>query len=103
MIRLAFRAPAEQAELVLAALIELAPTGVELVDGEGFTEFAVYGAPGERPSFPEGPAAVGGAGAAGGRRREGLRARGAGQLGGEGELLPPPAPVTDDAQVAPVV
>src|SRR3954469_15230441 len=60
MIRLAFRAPAEQAEIVLAALIELAPSGVEQVDGEGFTEFALYGAPGELPSFPEGEADVGG-------------------------------------------
>src|SRR3954465_13496038 len=60
MIRLAFRAPAEQAEIVLAALIELAPSGVEEVDGEGFTEFALYGAPGELPAFPEGEAEVGG-------------------------------------------
>jgi ribosomal protein L11 methyltransferase len=45
---------------VLAALIEIAPTGVEQVDGDGFTEFAVYGAPGELPSFPEGEADVGG-------------------------------------------
>src|SRR4051812_41783011 len=60
MIRLAFRAPAEQAEIVLAALIELAPSGVEQVDGDGVTEFAVYGAPGELPSFPEGDADVGG-------------------------------------------
>jgi ribosomal protein L11 methyltransferase len=60
LIRLAFRAPAEQAEIVLAALIELAPSGVEEVDGDGFTEFAVYGAPGELPSFPEGDAEVGG-------------------------------------------
>jgi ribosomal protein L11 methyltransferase len=45
---------------VLAALIEIAPTGVEQVDGEGFTEFAVYGAPGELPSFPDGEADVGG-------------------------------------------
>jgi ribosomal protein L11 methyltransferase len=45
---------------VLAALLELAPTGVEEVDGEGFTEFALYGAPGELPSFPEGEAEVGG-------------------------------------------
>src|SRR3954470_21983338 len=60
MIRLAFRAPAEQAAIVLAALIDIAPTGVEQVDGEGFTEFAVYGAPGELPSFPEGEAEVGG-------------------------------------------
>jgi ribosomal protein L11 methyltransferase len=60
VIRLAFRAPAEQAEIVLAALIEIAPMGVEQVDGDGVTEFAVYGAPGELPSFPEGQAEVGG-------------------------------------------
>ena len=60
MIRLAFRAPADQAEIVLAALIELAPSGVEQVDGEGFTEYALYGAPGELPAFPEGEADVGG-------------------------------------------
>src|SRR4051794_34842755 len=60
MIRLAFRAPADQAEIVLAALIELASSGVEEVDGHGFTEFAVYGAAGELPSFPEGEAEVGG-------------------------------------------
>jgi ribosomal protein L11 methyltransferase len=60
LIRLAFRAPADQAEIVLAALIELAPSGVEEVDGESFTEFALYGAPGELPSFPEGEAEVGG-------------------------------------------
>jgi ribosomal protein L11 methyltransferase len=60
VIRLAFRAPANQAEIVLAALIELAPSGVEQVDGDDFTEFALYGAPGELPSFPEGEAEVGG-------------------------------------------
>jgi ribosomal protein L11 methyltransferase len=60
VIRLAFRAPAEAAEQVLAALLELAPSGVEQVDGDGFTEFALYGAPGELPSFPEGRADVGG-------------------------------------------
>jgi ribosomal protein L11 methyltransferase len=59
-VRLAFRAPADQAEIVLAALIDIAPSGVEQVDGDGFTEFAVYGAPGELPSFPEGEAEVGG-------------------------------------------
>jgi ribosomal protein L11 methyltransferase len=48
------------AEQVLAALIELAPSGVEQRDGPGFVEFAIYGAPGELPSFPEGPAEVGG-------------------------------------------
>lgn len=60
MIRLAFRATPEHAEIVLAALIDIAPTGVEQVDGEGFTEFAVYGTPGELPAFPEGEAEVGG-------------------------------------------
>jgi ribosomal protein L11 methyltransferase len=61
VIRLAFRAPAEAAEQVLAALLELAPGGVEQVDGEGFVEYALYGAPGELPSFPAGEALVGGA------------------------------------------
>ncbi len=60
MIRLAFRAPSGDAELVLAALVELAPSGVEQVDGDGYTEFALYGAPSELPSFPHGPADVGG-------------------------------------------
>ena len=46
--------------MVLAALLELAPSGVEQVDGEGFVEFALYGAPGELPSLPEGEAEVGG-------------------------------------------
>jgi ribosomal protein L11 methyltransferase len=45
---------------VLAALLELAPSGVEQVDGEGFVEYALYGAPGELPAFPEGEADVGG-------------------------------------------
>ena len=45
---------------MLAALLELVPAGVEQVDGPGFVEFAVYGAPGELPSLPEGPAEVGG-------------------------------------------
>ena len=60
MIRLAVRAPAADADRVLAALLELAPSGVEQVDGEGFVEFAVYGAPGELPELAEGPADVGG-------------------------------------------
>jgi ribosomal protein L11 methyltransferase len=54
------RAPAGEAELVLAALLELAPSGVEQVDGDGFVEYAVYGAPGELPELPEGQAEVGG-------------------------------------------
>jgi ribosomal protein L11 methyltransferase len=45
---------------VLAALLELAPAGFEQVDGEGWVEFALYGAPGELPSFPRGPAELGG-------------------------------------------
>jgi ribosomal protein L11 methyltransferase len=45
---------------VLAALLELAPAGVEQVDGDGFVEYALYGAPGELPAFPEGEADVGG-------------------------------------------
>jgi ribosomal protein L11 methyltransferase len=60
MMRLSIRAPASAAEPVLAALIEIAPTGVEQVDGDGFVEYAVYGAPGELPSLPRGEAEVGG-------------------------------------------
>ena len=60
LIRLAFRAPAEAAEQVLAALLELAPAGFEQVDGDGWVEYALYGAPGELPSFPDGEADVGG-------------------------------------------
>jgi ribosomal protein L11 methyltransferase len=46
--------------VVLVALLELAPTGVEQVDGDGWVEFAIYGAPGELPSFPAGEAEVAG-------------------------------------------
>jgi ribosomal protein L11 methyltransferase len=60
VIRLAVRAPAADAERVLAAVLELAPQGVEQVDGDGFVEFALYGAPGELPSLGEGEAAVAG-------------------------------------------
>jgi ribosomal protein L11 methyltransferase len=60
VIRLAIRAPAEAAEPVLGALLELAPGGVEQVDGPGFVEYAVYGAPGELPSLPMGSADIGG-------------------------------------------
>lgn len=60
MIRLAVRAPAEASEAVLAELVELSPSGVEQRDGEGYVEFAVYGAPGELPSLPEGEAQVAG-------------------------------------------
>jgi ribosomal protein L11 methyltransferase len=45
---------------VLAAILELAPAGFEQVDGEDWVEFALYGAPGELPEFPRGPAEVAG-------------------------------------------
>lgn len=62
MIRLAVRVASEQAELVLAELLELAPAGVEELQGEaGTVEYAVYGAPGELPELPDVRAAAGGA------------------------------------------
>jgi ribosomal protein L11 methyltransferase len=54
------RAPAEDAEAVLAELVELAPQGFEQVDGDGYVEFALYGAPGELPELPRGDARLGG-------------------------------------------
>jgi len=60
VIRLAVRAPVAGADLVLAALLELAPSGVEQVDGDDSVEFAVYGAPGELPELDPGEAEVGG-------------------------------------------
>ena len=60
MIRLAVRVRREQAELVLADLLELAPGGVEEVDlDETTTEYAVYGPPGELPTLPNLEAAAG--------------------------------------------
>ena len=62
MLRLAVRVAREQSELVLAELLELAPSCVEEVDlGERWVEYAVYGAPGELPSLPDLEAAAGGA------------------------------------------
>lgn len=62
LIRLAVRVAADQAEVVLAELLELAPSGVEEVDvGDGLIEYAVYGAPGELPSLPDVRAVAGGA------------------------------------------
>src|SRR5207248_6488355 len=61
VIRLAVRVRREQAELVLAELLALAPAGVEEVGGSDHVEYAVYGAPGELPSLPEHRAAVGAA------------------------------------------
>lgn len=60
MIRLAVRVAREHSELVLAELLELAPSGVEEVDvGDGVVEYAVYGAPGEVPALPDLEAAAG--------------------------------------------
>ncbi len=62
MIRLAVRVRREQAEFVLAELLELAPSGVEEVDfDEATVEYAVYGPPGELPALPKLRAAAGGA------------------------------------------
>jgi ribosomal protein L11 methyltransferase len=53
VLRLAVRVQRSQAEIVLAELLELAPSGVEEVDvGGGVVEYAVYGAPGELPALP---------------------------------------------------
>jgi ribosomal protein L11 methyltransferase len=60
VIRLAVRARREDAEIVLAELLELAPDGVEEVEiGQETIEYAVYGAPGELPELPDLNAAVG--------------------------------------------
>jgi ribosomal protein L11 methyltransferase len=60
VIRLAVRVRREQAELVLAELLELAPAGVEEVQiGADTIEYAVYGPPGELPSLPDLNAAAG--------------------------------------------
>jgi ribosomal protein L11 methyltransferase len=62
VIRLAVRVHRRQAELVLAELLELAPSGVEEVAiGTDVVEYAVYGAPGELPEVPDLHAAAGGA------------------------------------------
>lgn len=63
MIRLALRVRREQAEVALAELLELAPSGVEERELEGgeLIEYAVYGSPGELPALPELRAAAGGA------------------------------------------
>jgi ribosomal protein L11 methyltransferase len=59
VIRLAVRVRREQAELVLAELLELAPGGVEERDDGDVVEYAVYGAPGELPELPALRAAAG--------------------------------------------
>ena len=63
MLRLAVRVRREQAEIVLAELLSLAPSGVEEVaigsGPEAVVEYAVYGAPGELPALPDLTAACG--------------------------------------------
>lgn len=61
MLRLAIRVRRDDAELVLAELLELAPGGVEEVDLGDAIEYAVYGAPGELPALPDLRAAAGAA------------------------------------------
>ena len=61
MIRLALRVQREQAEIVLAELLELAPGGVEELSDGDVVEYAVYGAPGELPDLPDLRAAAGAA------------------------------------------
>jgi ribosomal protein L11 methyltransferase len=62
LIRLAVRVRREDADVVLAELLELAPGGVEETDlPDGVIEYAVYGAPGELPDLPDVQAAAGGA------------------------------------------
>jgi ribosomal protein L11 methyltransferase len=65
VIRLALRCRAEQAEDVLAELLEVAPSGVEEVDApggrDGLVEYAVYGAPGELPDLGDLEAVAGAA------------------------------------------
>jgi len=59
MIRLALHVSRADAELALAELLALAPSGVEEVDHGDTIEYAVYGAPGELPALPDLRAAAG--------------------------------------------
>ena len=62
MIRLAVRVARERADVVLAELLDLAPSGVEEVALDGArVEYAVYGPPGELPALPDLHALAGGA------------------------------------------
>jgi ribosomal protein L11 methyltransferase len=60
VIRLALRVRREDAEIALAELLALAPSGVEEVDLGDVVEYAVYGPPGELPALPDLEAAAGG-------------------------------------------
>lgn len=59
MIRLAIRVRRADAEIALAELLVLAPSGVEEVDLGDVVEYAVYGPPGELPALPDLRAAAG--------------------------------------------
>ena len=60
MIRLALRVRREEAEIVLAELLDLASGGIEEAElPDGSVELAVYGAPGELPDLPDLRAAAG--------------------------------------------
>jgi ribosomal protein L11 methyltransferase len=59
LIRLAVRCAPEQAELVLAELVVLAPNGVEEERGPSYVEYAIYGGEGELPELGEVEAAAG--------------------------------------------
>lgn len=59
MIRLAIRCRAEDGELALAQLLDLAPTGIEEVHDGEIVEYAIYGPPGEIPTLPDLQAVVG--------------------------------------------
>jgi ribosomal protein L11 methyltransferase len=62
LIRLAVRVTRADAELVLAELLELAPSGVEEVSvSAAIVEYAVYGPPGELPALADVRAVAGGA------------------------------------------
>ena len=59
MIRLSVRVRGDDGGIVLAELLELSPAGVEEVAGDGYTEYVIYGAPGELPALPVLEAAAG--------------------------------------------
>jgi len=59
VIRLALRVRREDAEVALAELLALAPSGVEEVDLGDRVEYAIYGPPGELPELPDLQAAAG--------------------------------------------
>lgn len=61
MIRLALRVRRDDAEIALAELLELAPSGFEETDLGDDVEYAIYGARGELPALPALRAAAGSA------------------------------------------